>query len=1198
MISGLMHSAFVPQVTSYVLNLLQNSQEDDGDDNGNAQPRAPINKKHRYGSPTPTPTPTSTPTPSPGTAGRKSPVKPKGFSTVQPAQNQFLQPSTQNLSPSKKPRGSIVQGTQECSSSPSVEESPATEAVPTTQPIGTQAIPTTQPIGTQAITSTQPAGTQAAPQIESDGNQRRNPEWATLARPVPGATQVVGKITEVRTTFGSGPTCQVRCDHPAVKPLHFTLEMRNWDGGDWETEGNKKKFCRGFLICHEPVIVGPKHMKPGESTLLLESEPIWIENEEFTFTNNRHMQKKIHGNGRTIEINNRIASGEFGAVWTGFDHLLKRAAAVKIVDLARLQKKDPDLKNDPKFRENIQREDKILAKLNHPNIPKLYMTYESKHGKHYYIGMEFIPGRTLHKVIHDSPDKCLSECEIKEISRQIFSALEHVHKSGYTHRDIKPENIILREQPPNAAQDPIPIPDHTPYIVDFGLANKTKEMKSMCGTPNYTAPEMLEGKPCTALVDMWSMGAVLWYCFTANAPFKNLSEIKVGKLDFSTPYWQNVSGPAKLLITKLLSCNLDERPNSSLVLQDRWFQAEPLPHNLDSVAKGDSRSAVPKAKIPDPPTTTVKSVEVTKTSTSDVPMEGVPPLKSASINSQQPAPIIKSSQHQHHHRQRHTHTVVNKTDVLSTKKREEIPPPSSKPQTDDVPMVQVPEEEDKFEKALQTPTFPEFKAPSSGRSETPVNATSASSVPRSVPDTTRPETKHSLPQEAKESSCGHQLRFTAPQLTESTRHKHRHSPSPEQPTEGSAPAPPTAKQHHHHGSTQPHQKQVSSSQPQTSVPPNANKHHQEQHKTEQERPAVFYSQQPNTAAAASTATITVENNWNSKMPPPPFPASPATTQLQEEEVTTPRKLPQAPLVPSASTHTPQEPLYHVNRPAAAPSPPPLLPETSVGSSAKSSKPYSKHGGGHHGQHQAALTPPAPGSTQSQQQASPVASASLSAWDEARRKQEQLIAKSSGKWLNTPSHISGAKTKSKSSKAGAPGHKKQLPIEPSGGRTPSPSLSLSLSPGLSLSPSPPSQTQTQPQAQPPSPFPCASPGPSPFGSSASPAPSVTSSRRYPSSSSPSLPSSCSSSSSSSSPSSSSIIVGGTLNTSSTSSLARPHRSGKISAVPSSPCLVDVGVKKHQARILAPSSPTKSEAFIKGRGSVLASESDVDDILNDS
>ncbi|KAH3764974.1 hypothetical protein Pelo_3154 [Pelomyxa schiedti] len=122
--------------------------------------------------------------------------------------------------------------------------------------------------------------------------------------------------------------------------------------------------------------------------------------------------------------------------------------------------------------------------------------------------------------------------------------------------------------------------------VEIG-SGSINEIRSSCGTPGYQAPEMLEqvgDKPRTALADMWSTGAVLYYCFEAEPPFKNLQEMKEGKLQFKSQSWNNVSAKAKQLIAKLLSCDLSERPNCEQALQHAWFTSPEEPGVANSGA--------------------------------------------------------------------------------------------------------------------------------------------------------------------------------------------------------------------------------------------------------------------------------------------------------------------------------------------------------------------------------------------------------------------------------------------------------------------------------------------------------------------------------------------------------------------------------------------------------------------------------------
>jgi calcium/calmodulin-dependent protein kinase I len=117
-------------------------------------------------------------------------------------------------------------------------------------------------------------------------------------------------------------------------------------------------------------------------------------------------------------------------------------------------------------------------------------------------------------------------------------------------------------------------------VSDFGLARfmATKEtLFTACGTPNYVAPEVLNGRGYDALVDCWSLGVILYVMLCGFPPFYDEDEdllfqkINKGFYEFPSPYWDTVSEEAKDLISKLLITDPSQRLTADEVLKHPWF---------------------------------------------------------------------------------------------------------------------------------------------------------------------------------------------------------------------------------------------------------------------------------------------------------------------------------------------------------------------------------------------------------------------------------------------------------------------------------------------------------------------------------------------------------------------------------------------------------------------------------------------------
>jgi Tol biopolymer transport system component/predicted Ser/Thr protein kinase len=196
------------------------------------------------------------------------------------------------------------------------------------------------------------------------------------------------------------------------------------------------------------------------------------------------------------EIIALIGKGGMGEVYRARDTRLGRDVAVKI--------------SQEQFNERFEREAKVVASLNHPNICSLYDVGPN------YLVMEYVEG--------ESPDGPMPVEEAMEIARQIAEALGEAHEKGVVHRDLKPANIKIK-------------PDGTVKVLDFGLAkigggpammsedSPTISMAAtqagvILGTAAYMAPEQARGKRVDARADIWAFGVVLYELITGQRLFK------------------------------------------------------------------------------------------------------------------------------------------------------------------------------------------------------------------------------------------------------------------------------------------------------------------------------------------------------------------------------------------------------------------------------------------------------------------------------------------------------------------------------------------------------------------------------------------------------------------------------------------------------------------------------------------------------
>eukprot|EP01083_Nonionella_stella_P252961 870972_1 len=215
----------------------------------------------------------------------------------------------------------------------------------------------------------------------------------------------------------------------------------------------------------------------------------------------------------------------------------------------------------------LQREILILQNCSHPNVIHLADWCDTR--RRIYMVVEFCSGGDLFERILD--EKQFNEKSAIHITKQIVSALHHIHLLGYVHRNLEPSNIMFVSK----------AVDSTIKLIDLQCAGDCNHYP--CNTPvgsaHYTAPEVLESIGYTQSVDMWSVGVILYTLLCGFPPFfdgnnnmTNLYQlIKNGTYSFPAPFWNGRSEDAKDLIRKLLIIDPKHRLNAKQVLQHEWI---------------------------------------------------------------------------------------------------------------------------------------------------------------------------------------------------------------------------------------------------------------------------------------------------------------------------------------------------------------------------------------------------------------------------------------------------------------------------------------------------------------------------------------------------------------------------------------------------------------------------------------------------
>ncbi|HEY1595357.1 MAG TPA: serine/threonine-protein kinase, partial [Thermoleophilaceae bacterium] len=202
--------------------------------------------------------------------------------------------------------------------------------------------------------------------------------------------------------------------------------------------------------------------------------------------------------------------GGMGVVYRARDAALDRVVALKVIA--------PEYASDSKFRKRFVRESLATAGVDHPNVIPVYDAGEGDDGQ-LFIAMRFVEGEDLGTLLHESG--ALAPVLAAEIVAQAASALDAAHRRGLVHRDVKPANVLIADgERPHV------------YLTDFGLAKWEDTSSGLTstggwlGTPDYLAPEQVEGGTPDPRTDVYALGCVLFASLAGQPPFADVPRLR------------------------------------------------------------------------------------------------------------------------------------------------------------------------------------------------------------------------------------------------------------------------------------------------------------------------------------------------------------------------------------------------------------------------------------------------------------------------------------------------------------------------------------------------------------------------------------------------------------------------------------------------------------------------------------------------
>ncbi|XP_044937470.1 serine/threonine-protein kinase Chk2 isoform X3 [Mustela putorius furo] len=262
-----------------------------------------------------------------------------------------------------------------------------------------------------------------------------------------------------------------------------------------------------------------------------------------------------------------LGSGACGEVKLAFERKTCKKVAIKII-------------SKRKFAIGSEREAPCIIKI------KDFFDAED-----YYIVLELMEGGELFDRVVGN--KRLKEATCKLYFYQMLLAVQYLHENGIIHRDLKPENVLLSS----------PKEDCLIKITDFGqskILGETSLMRTLCGTPTYLAPEVLNSFGTAGYnraVDCWSLGVILFICLSGYPPFSEhktqvslKDQITSGKFNFIPEAWAEVSEKALDLVKKLLVVDPKVRFTTEAALRHPWLQDEDMKKKFQNLLFEENKS--------------------------------------------------------------------------------------------------------------------------------------------------------------------------------------------------------------------------------------------------------------------------------------------------------------------------------------------------------------------------------------------------------------------------------------------------------------------------------------------------------------------------------------------------------------------------------------------------------------------------------
>ncbi|XP_049867535.1 uncharacterized protein LOC126367819 [Pectinophora gossypiella] len=251
-----------------------------------------------------------------------------------------------------------------------------------------------------------------------------------------------------------------------------------------------------------------------------------------------------------FDLGRPLGKGKFGNVYLAREKVSHYVVALKVLFKSQIL--------DSEIEHQVRREVEIQCRLRHPNILRMYGYFHDE--KRIYLILEYAKHGALYKLLKERGrfDEKTAAIYVRDLTK----ALIYCHTKKVIHRDLKPENLLIGH-------------NWELKMADFGWSvhSPSSRRMTLCGTLDYLSPEMIEGKPHSYAVDIWSLGVLCYELLVGLPPFDSKETHQTYKKIryVILKYPEYISENAKDLIGKLLVINPEQRLPLANVLQHSWI---------------------------------------------------------------------------------------------------------------------------------------------------------------------------------------------------------------------------------------------------------------------------------------------------------------------------------------------------------------------------------------------------------------------------------------------------------------------------------------------------------------------------------------------------------------------------------------------------------------------------------------------------